>query len=166
MIQLPQRVLNNSVEVFQSLRKSTTVAFIIFVLVGLITVYVVQSDNIAEARLAAITACERGNELRRQINERGDVTRQFMIDAAKSREHQARISRKKGNEAEAVVNETTAAGYRIQAKAFKDLRYVACEASYDHQYTIYEDNGLPTRTDKSPVKPKTSTQPTAKGADS
>ena len=167
MSQILMRIREKGHDLLIFLTRSTTAAFVIFLLVGLTTVYLVQQDNIEQAKKAALVGCDRDNEFRRQVNERGVVTRRFMIDAAISREKQAEIARKKGRLHEAQVNADTAAGYRLQAKAFKDLPYIDCEASYEAQHTIYEElEPLPTRPNKSPVQPKTSTQPTAKGADS
>lgn len=160
------RAKDKAHELFSFLTRSTTAAFLIFFLVGLSTIYIVQRDNIEQAKQAALSGCERGNEFRRQVNERGDVTRQFMIDAAISREKQAKIAREQGRLHEAEVNASTARGYRLQAKAFKDLLYIDCVASYNAQHTVYQEESLTGRANKSPVKPKTSTEPAAKSADS
>lgn len=124
---------------FNYLLHSSTAGFVVFVIVGLVVVYKVQQDNLRETNRAFLTVCERdNNDLRRQLNDLGGITRDFMRDAAESRQRQADLANIAGNKKEQAINQEAADKYRRAANAFKDIRYIDCKATLESGRTIYQ----------------------------
>jgi hypothetical protein len=110
---------------------------IVFVLCILAAFRIDQENQLSDTKQAFLIQCEQSNDLRKSLNKQGAVNKNFFIQAAESREAQAKIAEAKGLEAEAELNRTTAEGYRKSAAAYQPFSGIDCEKSYSTGQTIY-----------------------------
>jgi len=91
-----------------------------------------------EVKAAAQIICDTGNKLRKQLNARGRVQKQFFQTAADARTASANLAKEKGDNKQEKIDRKAAKEYQAAVKAFIKLPLINCEASYKAGRTIYE----------------------------
>ena len=102
------------------------VALLLF-LAGLGIVNAVGSSRVEEVRQYQIEACERGNILRRETNDRGNILRYFLRTAGRSRIRAAIAFHSEGNTAQAEINREVGRAWIRKARHVDSVEVPDCE---------------------------------------